>query len=826
MNCMELRMNSKGRKINSVFYLHDSLFYTNFAGKNETMTTLRMETCKRILMMLLLTLGLSLSTTAQMESKLTYRRYTTQDGLPQMQTERLWQDSRGYIYIGTLSGFVRFDGKVFTPFLKGRRENIVGFADTDGEVRALGFRRQWLVDCDQVRMRPIDPEGRWLLNNFNAGSLPEGYVLLEDEQEQQRRLCQVTEQGFLPIMKGALLDEMTPDRKLCLDSSGIYVPTEKGLYRVTDRKKAVRLSAKADVFTLIRTANQLLAFAGDGIYVVGNQGLKKKTDYTFESPDYGLIVRDLGDGRLIIADSHHLYILDGQDVRIIASGFNVVKDVLIDKWGRLWVATYEGAFCFFDRCFTIHRLDDEDDIVRAIGIDGKGNRVMGSLNGKLLVNGQMAEESTNFFQPSTVTIGEAVYLTGGSDILRYDGKAEWLGLPQDRYLFVSRLGEQLVIGSRKCIITYDPQSGRTDTLTTEIPHPWCAVADGEGTLWVGSSFGLFSISQERNVEKIDFPQKLVITTMTSGPKGHVLFASADSLFMTTGREVKTMSDQIPELAGHEVRALHYSPKGYLVIAVIEGLFVGRLNEDSQLSDTRYFDHTNGFVALEPLKATIAEEEDGMVWVAGVEEMTSFRPKDLLDFPLEETYIEPPLRWWQRWWVWLFTLTLLSLGIWRIALIYEKRRSYKAMVHMTGEKLEKEKQLSAIRRKAIEAESNELAMDIVKLADKVTNTRLTINTIKGMVIIETISIAYFKADGNYTRMVTFQGEDTILLGIGKLESMLDSKIFFRADRSTLVNIHNIVRLDSKQRQCTFRSPDGKEVETTLLAPAFKRLGKIL
>ena len=183
----------------------------------------------------------------QMESRLSYRRYTTQDGLPQMQTEKIWQDSRGYIYIGTLSGFVRFDGQKFTPFLKGRRYNIVGFVevrDTDGsdnqqsgEVRALDFRRQWITGYDTVEMQPIDPEWHTLLNNYNSGSLPADYVLLEDEQEQQRRLCRVTPQGFLPVVKGALLDRMTPDRKLYLDAADLYVPTEDGLWKMEEGRR-------------------------------------------------------------------------------------------------------------------------------------------------------------------------------------------------------------------------------------------------------------------------------------------------------------------------------------------------------------------------------------------------------------------------------------------------------------------------------------------------------------------------------------------------------------------------------------------------------------
>ena len=52
------------------------------------------------------------------------------------------------------------------------------------------------------------------------------------------------------------------------------------------------------------------------------------------------------------------------------------------------------------------------------------------------------------------------------------------------------------------------------------------------------------------------------------------------------------------------------------------------------------------------------------------------------------------------------------------------------------------------------------------------------------------------------------------------------VFVRADRSTLVNIHNVCTLLPRQRRCVFRSPTGQEVETTLLAPAFKRLQSLL
>lgn len=834
MNWPKIRMNSYHRKRNPALFLQILKISTTFAVKrNEKIMTQNPFIHLRRLMPALVLL-LSLPTLAQMESRLTYRRYTTQDGLPQMQIEKIWQDSRGYIYIGTLSGFVRFDGKTFTPFLKGRRYNIVGFVETEDAVRALDFRRQWITNYDGVEMQPIDPEWHVLLNNFNSGSLPEGYVLLEDEQEENRRLCRVTPEGFLPVMKGALLDRMTPNRKLYLDTTGLYVPTEDGLWIVKKEKgnvrRATRLSARQDIFTLLRTDKELLAFAKDGIYTVGDKGTHKKTAFDFKAPDYGIIARRQNDGSLILADSHTLYEYDGNEVKELASGFNLIKDVFIDKWDRLWMATYQGLYCFFNRGFTNHRLTDRDDIVRALGVDDKDHVIMGTLNGKLLADGQLVEDDpSNFYAPNAATIDGRVYIAGKDDIACYDGTFNWLHLPHDRYQFVGKAGERLIIGSKKCIAAYHPKTGITDTLSTDIPHPWCAAEDAQGRLWVGSTFGLYADSQQ-----VDYPQKLIVTTMERDKQGQILFASKDSLFMI--RDSKVIPLNMPELSGHEVRSLHVSPKGFLVVAVIDGLFVCRIGQDYTLSDTRFFDHTNGFTALEPLMAMMAETSDGTVWLAGVEEMTSFSPAVLLDHRPEDTYIAPPLCWWQHWWVAFSAVLLLSVAVWGITRWIEKRRNRRKMIRLEGARLEKERQIDAIRKKAIErqrvsastgmAEADDLAKDIVKMTEHTDNTRLTIRTINGTIIINSSEIAYFKADGNYTLMVTFQKTETILTGIGKLEKTLNPQIFVRADRSTLVNIHHISHLNAKQRRCIFKSDDNIEVETTLLAPAFKRLEALL
>lgn len=773
--------------------------------------------------LMLLFLCLWAMATAQTESQLTFRRYTIQDGLPQMQVERLWQDSRGYIYIGTLSGFVRFDGREFTPFLKGRRINIVGFAEVGDEVRALGFFRQWTVGYDDLESQPLDPQGHWLLNNLNAGSLPNGYVLLEDSLEEHRRLCRMTLQGFEPLLTGKLLDEMTPDRKLYIDSLGMLIPTERGLYQVArDSRKAVRLSARQDVYTLLRTEAGLLAFASDGIYEIG-KGRIAQADWSAAS--YGLTVRVLRSGHLIIADEHSIYLYDGTAVSQIFSGINLIRDVLVDRWDRLWVATYQGVYCFFNRCFTNYQLTDQSDIVRAIADNGAGQMVMGTLNGKVLVGSRLlSDDPEQFFAPNAVRIGQTVYMAGNGDIASVsDSKLRWLRLPPGRYQFVGEAWGRLITGSRNGIFAYDTTTATLDTLTTEILHPWCGAEDGRGRLWIGSSSGLFSITKDRQVTKVGYgSQKLIISTLTADRRGNIFFASADSVFVINNNKVETLNPKMPQLSGHEVRSIYVTAQDYLVAAAIDGLFVGRLSKEGQVSQLHFFNHLNGFTMTEPLKTQMAETADGTVWLPGVEQMTSFKPADLLAYDEQDTYIAPPLCWWQHWWVWLTGLLLTALAVWGAARWYEERRNRQRMIRLQREKLQQQQQIDAIRRKAIEAEPAKLAQDIVKLTERTGEERLTLRTASGTIVVDVKDIAYFKADGNYSQLVTFHSSHTVLYSLGKLSRMLSPETFVRADRSTLVNIHNISQLLSKLHLCIFRSSTGQEVKTTLLTPAFKRL----
>lgn len=69
-----------------------------------------------------------------------FREYTSDDGLPQLETMGAMQDSRGYIWMNTQNGLTQFDGHSFTSFYRkdGLPSNIVSrlIEDVDGTIWA------------------------------------------------------------------------------------------------------------------------------------------------------------------------------------------------------------------------------------------------------------------------------------------------------------------------------------------------------------------------------------------------------------------------------------------------------------------------------------------------------------------------------------------------------------------------------------------------------------------------------------------------------------------------------------------------------------------
>ena len=560
------------------------------------------------------------------------RHYTTQDGLPQMLAEYIWQDAKGYIWIGTLSGFVRYDGFEFIPYLKGKQENILSFCPgTEGSLWALGFRRRHVVDQGgRLQTLPLNDRGL-LLNNLNAYSLPPGLVLLEDEQERGRTVCRLTAEGAETVLKSPVLDSMDLRRRVYLDtiSQTFYIPTARHVCRIRTDGSVLSPIQVTEPYSLLRDGARLYLFAADGIYEVDGDRAHSVAAYRFLAPDYGVAACTDRRGNIFIHDAHNLYCLSKEGhVKHIVDGINLIRQMCIDREGNLWLATYQGVYNFFQLNFVNHRLSDHNDILRAIDKDAQGRLLAGTLNGRLLV-GENAEElhpisypreSDNYFLPRTARIGNTTYLLGMGDVLACNGnERRWLGLPWLNYQFLGSHADSLLVATRQALYITDAR-GHILQAHESLRGVFCAVFDRDGSLYVGTAYGVVLLRGEERRDITLPDSSIACTVMTTNPDGEILLASGENLYT-----VHNDSAILVRSYGNLIRSVHQTRDNFLIVAVTDGIYI----TDNHRQQTMFFNQYNGFTGIEPLAAQIAETDDGTVWIPCVDQAVSFRPHELV-----------------------------------------------------------------------------------------------------------------------------------------------------------------------------------------------------
>jgi len=232
--------------------------------------------------------------------------YTTRDGLPSNQINVLFQDSRGYLWIGTNNGLSVYDGLSFTNFSA-----------------AQGLTNSWVTSVAESR---VNPGEMWV------GTIAGG-------------IFRFHENSFIPVETGdnersKVISHLLEDSQGTLWSStvdGIFA-LEKGtsqfvLPRIANRHPNSLIETPAGRVWASR-ANTLTLLsgnaAGSATVVLGTN---RNTDVTSMA-----ITRD---GRMLVGTSDSLlYVIS--DTSIVYSyklDMGIAKSIAEDDQGNLWIST-------------------------------------------------------------------------------------------------------------------------------------------------------------------------------------------------------------------------------------------------------------------------------------------------------------------------------------------------------------------------------------------------------------------------------------------------------------------------------------------------------
>lgn len=388
--------------------------------------------------------------------------YNTVQGLPQSQVTAITQDRHGYLWIGTLGGLAKFNGKEFHTYsteegLLNNRISFLGFVEDalwighEGGISSLekGVIRKWSFETVDLMTNVTDVvrfNGRLIVAS-NGGGLYE----LKSKKLVRIRFNEKTPiavGGSDPIDLELHKEDDLRVRDLLVLNNELWIGTRGGVLRTKD------LQAYEHVRTLDPFSVSDLCDFGDDLYIsTYNDGLLRYSRNT-----------------------DRFTVVQGIDPTFTLRG------CLQDSKGNLWVNSSGGVFRVKDEKVTL-RLDQSNGLltesIRTVFEDQQGNIWFGS-DGKGLL--RFPGERFVFYNEASGLSSDLILNVNQDAAGNY-----WIGTFDKGLMMMSR---------SKQVKAFNLENSGT---------VWTSLMSVDGLNWFGTGVGLVAMKEQR-IKKIYYTE--------------------------------------------------------------------------------------------------------------------------------------------------------------------------------------------------------------------------------------------------------------------------------------------------------------------------------
>lgn len=568
-------------------------------------------------------------------SEYAYRHYTTDDGLPSYSLETIYQDSRGFIWVGCTGGIARYDGFTFHRYMEGEFSNIVRISEnSQHEIIAYGFTLNTIDrNTDTVRSLKF-PKGYYVYKN-NHGDFPAGYFLLNKSYSKTKALFQLTDTGFVKrvehpdfektdLFSGRLFVDEEHDR--------IYVPMSDGISILSLSGERLALYPGYYAYNFIRYRDTVWFVASDGIYRFDHDVIEKMISIDAQHDVSIMKLCVDANGALLFCDNFSVYRLLNEQIETLFTGVNQITDMLVDREGNLWVATYQGLYNLFRLQFKNYWLKNRSDVVRGVVTDVNNQKIIGSYNGELIrfnddSSANIAYPSNEYGNSFSAYFMEkqgSLFLPGNGKILKISGRqSHWLNLPVQSYDFAYALSDGTVaVGGMDGIhlISAEGNIVKTFPMDTLLQAIHSNIAeDRQGNVWCGGAHGITIVAKD-TIKRVSGDLLQPCLVFANDNEGNVWLTAENRLFRAMGDSVELM-----HTFRNAIETIFFTRNNKLIVGTSNAINIS----DTALNHIVVYDHLNGFTGKEVMRAGISEDEEGRVWLPSVTSLVSFNPDELL-----------------------------------------------------------------------------------------------------------------------------------------------------------------------------------------------------
>ena len=542
-----------------------------------------------------------------------HRIWTVQQGGPSGTIYQILQSPDGFLWLGTQTGLVRFDGVRFTPaetLFQGVPENLW--------VRAVlsdGQGGLWVGTNDSGIYR------------FGAGA-PEHYT---------------TKEGLPSDVVFCLLPA---------PGGGLWVCTGNGLARFSDGKFQVYRNPEAAAPEVVRDAciapDGRIWLGGDGpaLYSMsGTGGALENTPLRSIPSDAGVRAIACSGQGLWVGTTSGLVRVERSAQRLFTSKEGLADDGVLSLRegpdGSLWVGTRSGFSRYRNGEFESFRPQEglSQSSVTSLYEDREGSLWVGTKHGvNQFVDGRAIPYTVNEGMPSNAagpllqdSSGRTWVGTLDAGLARFDGRHFTVfnthdGLASNMILALADAGDGVWAGTNRGLNLF--RNGRVDSLFTRrngLPSDEIRslFRDRAGSLWAGTAAGLAVLRDGRFSTPPNSPHDPIIA-LGADADGRVMFSTDHGLFRVEG------PDSIQEVAPggvplRNVDAIYRDSAGML--------WLGTNGNGLHLLDERPGAKTAQFLVRDGMFDGeiygIFEDSEGRMWFACSKGIFSVPRADLL-----------------------------------------------------------------------------------------------------------------------------------------------------------------------------------------------------
>lgn len=578
---------------------------------------------------------------------LAFEHLTTQDGLPDVRIESIYQDRRGFLWFGTPTGLCRYDGtrlKTYRqdPNMSASQSPKSGWQmveDTLGNMWVGAYHQLHRYDAEQdtfatfvtdtnvFALKPITSLYADRRGNLWVGSATQGLLRFDVSTKKSLPFSREFGQDIKPQTVRSILEDSFGNlwfsypnglwRFAWKDSSLRYFPLREDHERALqdgfihalyeDRRKNLWVGTKNGLLHYDREYDRFVAYPLDG-------------GTSAPSPAIYAIC-EAGDGSLWMgAPNRGVYILNPRSGLVahyaaneadpLALQSNSIRTIYRDQQGDMWIGTLLTGVSHWSRNHKAFSSYTRDlTILRRI-IQGKATGFHEMETGKIWV---ATDDHTELFAP----VQQAFFKDWNME------RAFQVARDPEGWLWVaSWLGLNKIDASGKKMVEYRPDPTRPGSLPGRaVPT---VLSDRQGTIWAGVwGKGLFRYDSSRDAfdpHPLTHPQVgvaigLTINCMYEDQRNNLWIGGGNSLIkLGPDRRLDTFY-MIPRCM-----MIHEDSQGMFWLGTIEGLY--RLNPKN--GNYTFWSEKEGLPHNHV--SSILEDDRGNLWLGTNRGLSCFDPR--------------------------------------------------------------------------------------------------------------------------------------------------------------------------------------------------------